>query len=290
MLFKDIPLALMDYVAGKDPLALDKAKRHFVEQTPLQFVPPPIGADMKDWLINVTPTIAEGAMEVGLNWDSFSQAPVDPYEGLPTAKVPMRQDRQLERFGAIESWVSNATGGAFSPPQVNHLITSWLPGLGSVGYGMVNKAATQVEHAINEDSNIGVMYNPPAGYILKFSTQKPFGPSSQPVNDFYKLYERSAQAKASYDQAIQSGAYEKARKIWADNPELEYHNLFSNTYGEIMQLKIDRGRYLKVPGIDPAEKKLVVETTFDRYLTMYADDAITVYSMMRKKNPSTQMK
>jgi len=285
VLFKDIPIGIMEMVSNRDQYAMEKLKNQIVEQTPLIFVP--VVQDAKEWLVNVMPTILEPVAEVGVNWNTFANAPVDPYDKFTSAPRP--EDRGLAKYGVIEKFLANAMGT--SPLKVGHVLRSTFPGVGQIAYGGVNEVLTSVYRHITGDNEVGSEYKAtPKEIVLKLDTGRTWGPASQPVNDLYFAYDRAAKAHKSMTKAYESGYTAKGDAIWKGSPELAYYDLLKSGYGMITQLKIKKAQYLKASNEPDSVKELTSTEVFDRQMTMLADEILAEMRRASSRTPAQGIK
>lgn len=271
VLFKDTFITIAQIISDNDPVAGKEWMSQLVEQTPIQYVP--FVQESGDFISHISPTVLEPTADVAMNWNPLSNSPIDYDKGKQNAPLP--EDRGVEKFGVVEKAL--AAWFDTSPRVAGYWMRQTLPGMGGVVYGMANKTLTEGYTAVGGDPTVGKQYNPVGTYLWKYWSGEVYGPASLPVNRFYDLYEKSANANASISQAENNGSYDRAEALRRSNPEWAYYEMFKEYYGQIQRMKIDRGMYLKT--VDPSDElaKVFVKEGFDKPMTLLAEQANNTY-------------
>lgn len=278
VLFKDTFLTIAQIISDNDRFAGKEWMAQLVEQTPLQFVP--FIQDSRDFVSHTVPTALEPTADVAMNWNPLSNSPIDYDKGKQNAPLP--EDRGVEKYGVAEKALASFFDT--SPRVTGYWMRQSLPGMGGVIYGLANKAATTGYTAAGGDPTVGKQYNPVGTYLWKYWSGEVYGPASLPINRFYDLYEKSANANASIAQAENNGSYDRAEALRRSQPEWAYYDMFKAYYGQIQRMKIDRGMYMKT--VDPSDPmaKLFVKESFDKPMTLLAEEANRTYNDILKSS------
>lgn len=275
VLFKDTALTAAQMLSSEDPQAGHELGLQLLDQTPLQYQP--FGQDRREWASRVMPTLAEGSMETAMNFNPLSNTPIDYDIGKKDAELP--QDRGIEKFGIVESMLARFYDT--SPRLAGYWLKQHLPGVAQPIYKMLNAGATELYHKAGGDPRVGSQVDTSWSFMWKWGSGEVYGPASLPVNRFYELYERARNARESIDQAYERGANEYAMKLEKDYPEADYaKGLFASTYGQIQSLKIQRGLFMKDLGGDIQPYRLEIQESYDKPMTMAAEDALREYQDM----------
>jgi hypothetical protein len=273
--FRDFPIALWHTMAEMDPLAFQEWASTTVQNSPLSWLP--FMQDKEDFLSNVVPSVTEPFVDVAMNRDPFSKAPVDYDENKQNVKLPELRGR--ERVGVVEDLLAKSPlPYNFSPRQWQFLIRKQLPGLANVLYSGVNEIATEAYRKLSGDKELGALYHPTQTSLLNWKTGSPYGPASLPVNRAIQLYQKAEQTYRSIKDL--SPTDPKRMAIEARHPEVKLYWSLKATDNRIRQIKIERGQYIKqkASSMDKDQLDAEVRNRYDKPMSLVANIVVDQYA------------
>lgn len=276
-LFKDLPIAIAQTLKDHDPLAHTEWLGQFVDQTPLQYMPGPWHHDARTMAHNIAPTIAQPTFDVAMNYDSFTRAPIDYDAGK--VNTQLAEERGKDRAGIIEYSLAKSGILNLSTRQWAYIMRKQIPGVaGDFVYAPLNKGLTMAYNATDPESTVGEDYKLKE-QLFRFRTGPTYGTGSLPVNRLFEMHQKATQAKESWEKEMQLGHLRKADAILRAHPEIEYQSLFKSVYGRVVQMKIERGKYMnQAKGREEVEDaKAVAMDTWDIPMTLLAQEAMNAY-------------
>jgi hypothetical protein len=206
-------------------------------------------AAMNQLSMNPVPQAFKPIIDLYANIDSFSKRPI---EGMAMQRLDPK-----ERYNASTSmparWLSNATGGALSPLQYDHLVRSYFGWIGATSVG----TADLIARGVNDEPTR------PALDYFKFASGgivREDETGSRYVSMMYDQFAELEQAHATYNRMRKEGKLEEAAEYKEDNADkLKAYRSVANVKKQVAAVT-DRIRMIERSNLHPAEKRVKLRT------------------------------
>jgi hypothetical protein len=241
--------------------------------------------------VNTMPQAISPLIQMWANKDSFFGGNVIPrYLSDTGERLP--QDTHVETTNQIMSPVAQmirAFGSlskfpwaeSMNPMQAEFLFRKYTGSVGGMALEGITRAAEIAEVPGLED-RAGMPRDLSTMPGFKgFYSKTPWGPSSDPVEDFYRLYSESRQAYNSLQDDMARSDLTGMKKTASEHPEWAKYELMNEAAKDMTDMNRFRKQIATNRGMDDVKRRDIL-LYIDQYSSQFAAMAVMVYRQLEK--------